>query len=69
MEASIERVSFEVVPERVEIERLEVDLDRLSVLAEAAHDLGMVEEYAVIEEGAEDVASRLDARLRRLAAA
>ena len=55
----IERVRFEVRPEREELERMELSLDRLSVLAEAAHDLGMVNEYVVIEEEAERLAEGL----------
>jgi transcriptional antiterminator Rof (Rho-off) len=59
---TVERVSFEVLPEREELESMELSLDRLSVLAEAAHDLGMVTEYVEIEEAAEDLALRLQAR-------
>jgi hypothetical protein len=61
----LERVSFEVLPERIEIERLETALDRLCVLAEAAYDLDLVDPYRIIEEEAETLALRL----RRLRAA
>lgn len=60
---ALERAHFEVVSPSEEIERMEASLDRLLVLAEAAHDLGMVDEYAQIEEAAEELASRLEARL------
>jgi hypothetical protein len=42
-----------------EIEDDERELDRLILLAEAAYDLGMTEEYAVIEEAAERLGERL----------
>ena len=58
----IEWVRFEVRPEREELGHMERYLDRLCVLAEAAYDLGMVEEYAAIEEAAEELALRLQAR-------
>jgi hypothetical protein len=62
-DGAIERARFEVLPEPQELERMRVELDRLCVLAEAAYDLGMADEYALIEEEAERLARRIEARM------
>ena len=61
-EETLRREPIVVLTPAEETELQELLLDRLSVLAEAAHDLGMVEEYALIEEAAEGLARRLEAR-------